>query len=50
MKNREVQIIRQATDEATEELEAMDIKYTSGIKDFLVWLDLVKRNLLKYLN
>lgn len=50
MRNREVEIIRKATNEATEELEAMDIKYTSGIKDFLVWLDLVKRKLLKYLN
>jgi hypothetical protein len=50
MKNKEVEIIRQATDEATEELEAMDIKYTSGIKDFLVWLDLVKQKLIKYLN
>jgi hypothetical protein len=50
MKNKEVKIIQQATDEATEELEAMDIKYTSGIKDFLVWIDLVKQKLIKYLN
>jgi len=50
MESREVKAIRKATDEATEELEAMDVKYTNGIKDFLVWLDLVKRKLLKYLN
>ena len=50
LKNRQVQIIRQATDEATKELEDMNVDYKNAIKDFLVWLELVKRKLLKYLN
>ena len=48
--SREIKAIRKATKEATEELEKQDIKYTNAIKDFLVWLDLVKKKLLKYLN
>lgn len=47
---REIELIRKATNEATEELESMDIQYKSAIKDFLVWLDLVKSKLVKYLH
>lgn len=50
MNNREIEAIRKATDEATKELEESNIQYTSAVKDFLVWLDLVKKKLLKYLN
>ncbi len=48
--SREIKAIRKATKEATEELEKQDIRYTNAIKDFLVWLDLVKKKLLKHLN
>lgn len=47
---REIEIIRKATNEATDELESMNIQYKSAIKDFLVWLDLVKSKLVKYLH
>ena len=46
---RETEIIRRVSEEAIAEMNCKSHKF-SAIKDFLYWIELMKKKLLKYMN